>query len=155
MNCKTKARGLLSAVYVTQVQPSFHVRENFRKTLEKATIKKTCLGLHGTSLAAIVSICENGFDPKRRKVVFGFDGDYFTNDLKVAMTYSRKREDRGTFIHSADHGGTGTSTIKWHNVLVVEQIFENCLVRDQSTSKEGTEFYIDFTAYVLTIMLSF
>ena len=66
-------RGQLQAVYVTLVQPSLTVRENFRRQIDLATSKKTCLGLHGTSFAAVNAIFEKGFDAGRRKVVFGYD----------------------------------------------------------------------------------
>ena len=62
---------------------SDRVREQFRAKYSRAKNKQTLLGLHGTSLDNSISIFENGFNRKCRRVVFGYDGDYFTSDVQV------------------------------------------------------------------------
>ena len=154
-----RQRGTLSAVFVTELVPSQTCLRNFKAAYAKATNKRTQLGLHGTSLQSVIGVFASGFDAKRRNIrpVFGMDGDYFTNDLRVAMTYSRKKEAHNTtglheddnFLVPKNRDGEGAwgdekhEKGKWHNVIVVEQLVENCQERDQATSKEsGKQWFV-------------
>ena len=65
----------------------------------------------------------------------GMEGDYFTNDLKVAMTYSRKKEER---TH-------GEGQWKWHNVRLHRIMIINVLI---IFDYDYLLYYGEFNVYV-------
>ena len=74
-------------------------------------LAKGFFAYHGTSVQAIVPICQNGFDPKRRSGQAHGCGEYFGVAATVSHGYSQKR-----------HGHTGSSQMIIAFILQCTQI---------------------------------
>lgn len=80
--------------------------------------RQTCLAFHGTAESSISSICQNGYDPKRRSGQAYGTGEYFATSPTIPLGYCKGG--KKMLLNELLLGQNGTHHTKHGDIVVMK-----------------------------------